>query len=185
MNDAENGNHEIGSTGDYFDRLQRSKGSNRDTAGLGTMAVGPFVVGGVDAINSENGKEMPEFVPTRHELKKLAEYWALERLERDFYWFVCQQTGSSEWRWSVHITRRLDRLSEVLGPEAMRTAREAAVASFRRHRAEFTDEDWRVFTEGAEEEQEAWRATTGTMETTKRWHGGPDSFPSCLPAWNT
>jgi hypothetical protein len=57
----------------------------------------------------------------------------------------------------VYIDRRLNRLSEILGPEEMQRAHKAAVASFRKHRPKLTDEDWRVFTEGTEEEQEAWR----------------------------
>src|SRR5271169_6318771 len=105
---------------DYLDRLEKSAGSNRDTGGLGTMAAGPLVIGSVDAVNGENGKEAPEFLATRHELKQLAEYWAQERIEHDFDWFLYQSTGSSEWRWSVYISRRLNRLSEILGPEAMR-----------------------------------------------------------------
>jgi hypothetical protein len=103
---------------DYLDRLEKSAGSNRDTDGLGTMAAGPFVVGSVEAINGEDGKEAREFVATKHELKQLAEYWALERIERDFYWFVTQTSGSSEWRWSTYVNRRLNRLAQVLGSEA-------------------------------------------------------------------
>jgi hypothetical protein len=141
---------------DYLDRLRESVGTNRDTEGLGTMAVGPFIVGSVDAINGEDGKEVAEFVATKHELKQLARYWAEERIERDFYWFVYQGTGSSEWRWSAYITRRLNRLSEVLGLEAMERVWDDAVASYRRRR-KISDEDWRVFTEGSEEEQEVWR----------------------------
>lgn len=144
-------------TTDYLDRLQKSVGSNRDADGLGTMAAGPFVVGGVEAINGEDGKELPEFVATKHELKQLAEYWALEGIEHDFDWFVYQSTGSSEWRWSVYIDRRLNRLSEILGPEEMQRAHKAAVASFRKRNAKITDEDWQIFTKGTEAEQEAWR----------------------------
>jgi hypothetical protein len=79
---------------DYLDRLEKSVGSNRDTDGLGTMAAGPFVIGSVEAINGEEGKELPEFVATKHELKQLAEYWALEGIEHDFDWFVYQSGGA-------------------------------------------------------------------------------------------
>jgi len=68
-----------------------------------------------------------------------------------------QSTDSSEWRWSAYINRRLNRLSGVLGPEAMRQARDEAIASFRERQPKLTDEDWLVFTKGTEEEQEAWR----------------------------
>jgi hypothetical protein len=142
---------------DYLDRLEVSVGANRDTEGLGTMAMGPFIVGSVDAINGEGGREVPEFVATRHELKQLAAYWAEERLEQDFDWFLYQSSGSSEWRWSAFISRRLNRLAEVLGQEAMRVVQDDAIVSFRKRYPKITDEDWRVFTTGSEEEQEAWR----------------------------
>jgi hypothetical protein len=142
---------------DYLDRLEVSVGANRDTEGLGTMAVGPFIMGSVDAINGEGGREVPEFVATRHELKQLAAYWAEERLEQDFDWFLYQSSGSSEWRWSAFINRRLNRLAEVLGQEAMRVVQDDAIVSFRKRYPKITDEDWRVFTTGSEEEQEVWR----------------------------
>jgi hypothetical protein len=124
---------------DYLDRLQKSKGANRDTDGLGTMAAGPSVIGSVVAINGEGGEELPQFVATRHELKQLAEYWLLERIEHDFDWFVDQTAGSSVWRWSEYINRRLHRLDHVLGAEAMRKEREDAVASFRKRYPKITD----------------------------------------------
>jgi hypothetical protein len=179
-----NSKSEASTANDYLDRLQKSKGTNRDADGLGTMVVGPFLVGGVDAINGEGGKEVPDFVATKHELMKLAEDWLLERIEHDFEWFVGQTSGSSEWRWSQYISRRLDRLHLVLGSESMIRARENAVRSFRKQYPKVTDSDWRVFTEGTDEEQEAWRerlwgehngvegeqTIAGTVTITKKQH---------------
>jgi hypothetical protein len=142
---------------DYLDLLRGSVGTNRDTEGLGTIALGPSVIGRVDAINGEDGKEVPEFVATKHELKQLAGYLVEERIDHDFSWFADQSIGSSEWRWSVFIGRRLDRLTEVLGQEAMERVWDDAIVSFRKRHPKITDEDWRVFTNGSEEEQEAWR----------------------------
>jgi hypothetical protein len=142
---------------EYLNRVPN--GANRDTEGLGTVLVsgGAFIIGSVDEINGAGGKEVSEFVATRHELEQLAKYWAIERLEHDFWFFVCQQSGSSDWRRSVYIDRRLGRLREILGPEAMETIWKDSIASFRKRRPKMTDEDWRVFTEGTEEEKEAWR----------------------------
>jgi hypothetical protein len=86
----------------------------------------------------------------------LAEYWAQERVQHDFDWFVHQSTGSSEWRWGAYIKRRFNRLSKLLGPEATRKIRNAAIGSFRKRNPKITNEDWHVFTEGIQEEQE-WR----------------------------
>jgi hypothetical protein len=141
---------------DYLDRLKKSLGSNRDTDGLGTMAVGPLRIGSVDAINGEGGKEVPEFAATRHELEQLAEHWWTERIDHDFYWFVFQQTGSSEWRRSVYIARRLNRLGQILGDEVMDKAFDDAAARWRKlHK--ISDEDWKVFRQGTNDEQETWR----------------------------
>jgi hypothetical protein len=143
---------------DYLDRLEKSAGSNRDTDGLGAMAIagGGLIIGSVDAINGHDGEEV-EFPVTRHELKQLAECWALERIEQDFNWFVTETSGSSEWRWSTYVNRRLNRLAQVLGSEAMSKVRQQAVQAFRKRRPKISDADWRVFTEGTQEEQDAWR----------------------------
>jgi len=142
---------------DYLGALDRSKGSNRDTEGLGAMAIagGGLIIGSVHAINGQDGEEV-EFPVTRHELRALAAYWWTERIDRDFNWFVCQQTGSSEWRWSVYIARRLNRLGQILGDEAMDKAFDDAAARWRKL-YKISDADWRVFAQGTDEEQEAWR----------------------------
>ena len=79
-----------------------------------------------------------------------------ERIDHDFYWFAFQQTGSSEWRWSVYIARRLHRLGEILGDEAMDKAFDDAAARWRKH-YKISDEDWKVFRQGTADEQETWR----------------------------
>jgi len=143
---------------DYIARLEASVGTNRDSNGLGTMTAGRrFIVGSVGPINGEEGKEVPGFVPTLHELRQLALHWMLERIDHDFEWFAYQQSGSTEWRWSVFISRRLNRLVDSLGEEAMQQVRKDAITFYRQRYPKITDEDWRVFTTGTEEEQEAWR----------------------------
>lgn len=140
----------------YLDALSKSQGSNRNTEGLGAMVAGPFVIGSVDAINGRGGEEVPEFVATRRELERLVAYWWTERLDHDFDYFVYQSSGSSEWRWSQYIDRRLSRLGEILGDEAVGKMIDDATARWRKL-YKVDDEDWRVFTQGGEEEQEAWR----------------------------
>ena len=39
----------------------------------------------------------------------------------------------------------------------MKAAWDEAIATFRRSSPKITDEDWRIFTSGSEEEQERWR----------------------------
>jgi len=109
-NAMKNGEEQKNSEKTYLERLAAPVGNNRDSNGLGNMALGRFIVGSVDAINGDDGREVADFVPTVHELKQLAVYWLGERIEHDFDWFMYQSTGSSEWRWSVYVGRRLNRL---------------------------------------------------------------------------
>src|SRR5664280_1563309 len=104
---------------DYLDAIERSVGNNRDSQGIGVIRLGHSTVGYVEEISGEEGKECPEFVPTRHEIMRVARYWIDECLEYDFDYFITQCTGSSEWRRSVYMRRRLDRLSEILGEKSM------------------------------------------------------------------
>jgi hypothetical protein len=105
----------------------------------------------------QDDNEVPEYVPTRRELKQLAVYWAVEYIANRFWWFIHQQTGAAE-RWErnealIHINR----MGEILGSEMMEIVWSDAEASFRKRGKGLTDEDWRVFAEGTEQEQEAWR----------------------------
>lgn len=144
----------VNTTIQYVEKLEQSVGSNRDTEGLGVMVMGPFIVGRVDEINGEDGTEEPAFLATRHELRQLALYWMQERLEHDFDWFLYHSTGSKEWRWSTYIGRRLNRLHRILGPEAMDSLWTQASTAFRRTWPNLTDDDWRVFSEGSDEDKD-------------------------------
>ena len=127
-----------------IEKLEQSVGSNRDTEGLGVIGVGPIIIGRVNEINGEEGTEEPAFVATRHELRHLALYWMQERLELDLDSFLYQS---------------FDRLHGILGPEAMEGLWTEASTAFRRTWPKLTDDDWRVLSEGSDEEQEAWRDT--------------------------
>jgi hypothetical protein len=140
-----------------LDALRKSQGSNRDTEGLGAMAIagGALIIGSVDAINGQGGEEV-EFPVTRQELRALAAYWWTERMDCEFDWFVYEQTGRSEWGRSLYIDRRLNRLHRILGQEAMDKVIEDATARWRKlHK--LSDEEWRVFTRGSDQEKETWR----------------------------
>jgi hypothetical protein len=130
--------------------------SDRDANGQRVIEEGSML-GSLGSINLEDGNEVPDFVPTLHELKQLALYWTNEQLEHEFALFAYQQGGSSERRYWNLIDSRLNRLAEILGEEAMQQVDKDAVASYRQRYTTINDEDWRVFTTGTEKEQEAWR----------------------------
>jgi hypothetical protein len=155
---------------DYVDAIERSVGNNRDSQGIGVIRLGRSAVGFVEEISGEDGKECPEFVATRHEINRIAGYWIDEHLEQDFYFFITQSTGSCEWRRSIFMRRRLDRLAEVLGEKSMTELWDDTVTRFRQ-RHTLSDEDWRIFRDGTEEERETWR-----QKNIPVWHAGlPDA----------
>ncbi len=89
-----------------------------DSDGLGYIRFRDSqVVGLVDHVNGRDAKACPEYTPTHHELKQLAQYWIERILDLDFYWHQTQCTGSSEWREREFAARRLSRLSNVLRHE--------------------------------------------------------------------
>jgi hypothetical protein len=102
----------------------------------------------------QDDNEVPEYVPTRRELKRLAVFWALEYIAHEFWWYLYQQTGSAERQERKEALTHLNRMGEILASEMMELVWSDAEASFRKG---LTDEDWRVFTSGTEDEQQAWR----------------------------
>jgi hypothetical protein len=146
----------------YTEEIEKSMGSNPDIQSLGTMPCGRFTVGYVDAISGEDVIEGPTFLVTQYELKQLVLHWMTERLEMDFDYFLHQTGSGSGWRWSKYTTRRLDRLQDILGQESMDALWEEASTAFRK-RAKLTDEDWRIFRTGSEQEQDDWRDENETV----------------------
>ena len=53
---------------------------HEDNEGLAPLGGGGFLVGYVDDVHGRGAKECPEYVPTRHELAKLAAHWYEEIL---------------------------------------------------------------------------------------------------------
>jgi hypothetical protein len=111
---------------------------------------------------------VPEFVVTRQELRQLARYWYDERIVHDFWFFIYQTTGGSDLCEHFMIKDHLSRLTQVLGRKAMQEAWDDAVKSVRERNPDITDEDWRVFTSGTEDEQHAWRVKVLEIETEER-----------------
>jgi len=114
--------------------------------------IGPFLVGYVDEVNGTEAVEVPDFVPTRHELIQIVKYWAKERVDNAWFFFVTGQTGSSEWRINLFAERRIDRIAEILGEDEVEKAIDEVFAEF----GEKQDKRiWEIFLNGTEEQQEA------------------------------
>jgi hypothetical protein len=116
----------------------------------------------------QDDSEVPEYVPTRRELKRLAVFWAVEYIANRWWWFAYQQTGSAERSERHEALSHLNRMGEILGSETMEIVWRDAEALVRKNSPKLTDEDWRVFTKGTEDEQQAWREKILQIEDEER-----------------
>ena len=76
------------------------------------------VCGSVDEVNGPGAAEIPDFVPTRHELLQLLNFWVKEALDYEYFEFLYAQTGSTELRLIPYAWRRVNRIGELLGEES-------------------------------------------------------------------
>jgi hypothetical protein len=90
--------------------------SNADNATLTPKSAGGFVSGCVDAINGLGGTEVPGYVPTRHELTQIVNFWCKEILDLKQ---KAEDVGG--WDWEERLMefgkRRIKRIETVLGEE--------------------------------------------------------------------
>jgi hypothetical protein len=148
-----------------------------DSEGLGCWGNEKITVGYVSEVNGPDSAEMPEFVPTRHELIQLVKYWATLKLSHLFGFFLHGQTGSNERRRHAFAGRRICRIATVLGEEEVRKAVEEAEDEFSKT---IDPRAWALFKDGTPEEQEAFQdeALRGFSEHCKDTSGQADRQPT-------
>jgi hypothetical protein len=128
-----------------------------DSEGLGAWGdKKTFVVGHVPEVNGSEAFEVPEFVPTKHELIEIAKYWFQRRLDNRFWFFETAQTGSSEWRTNVYAVRRINRMAEIVPEQELDQAIEEVERDFKQER-KISDEDWDIFKNGTQEQWELYQ----------------------------
>jgi len=110
------------------------------------------VLGSVDEVNGPGAAEIPDFVPTRHELLQLLNFWVKEALDYEYFEFLYAQTGSTELRLIPYAWRRINRIGELLGEERAKKAVEEAYAEFGKNK---NQRDWEIFMHGSSED---WKA---------------------------
>ncbi len=127
-----------------------------DSKGLGfsryMAAFGECTVGSVDEVNGAGAVEMPGFVATKYELIQLVKYWATVRVDIQFDWFTSQSVGSSETRLESFSSRRIARITDVLGMDETLAAIEQANAEYAKN---INPHIWNVFLNGTPEERSA------------------------------
>ena len=83
----------------------------------------PPCIGCVEIVNGSAAREVPEFLPTRHELLELVKYWESTFLDRAFFMFQTRQIGSTDIRMGPFAERRVIRIIKLLGDEGIKAVR--------------------------------------------------------------
>src|SRR5262249_50194325 len=99
----------------------------RDPHGYGqevppVTQVGPFTMGFVEEIHGEQGRPVPEYIPTKHELTILAAHWATQVIDIEQWWAESEQVGSDDIRKRLYALDRLAKIADRIGAEAVRAA---------------------------------------------------------------
>ncbi len=103
-------------------------------------------------------QEVHDFVPTRDELRVLAKFWMLQIIDYDFLLFCDDQPFGWMSRRSAFAGARIDRISGVIGGEAVGAAIEQAYKEYGEQVG--NSEPWRVFMHGTADERSAFHAET-------------------------
>jgi hypothetical protein len=130
---------------------------NSDNQHLMPLTGNGLIIGSVDEVNGRGAEEITSFVPTRHELIVIVKYWAEQTLSNRYFEFVYAQTGSSEIRLRAFANRRIARIEDILGAEAIDKALEEAQEGYKKEH-NIDPEEWRIFTSGTPEEWDTFQA---------------------------
>lgn len=106
-----------------------------DSEGLGYWTAGKLAVGYVSEVNGPGSAEVPEFVPTRHELIQLATHWSTVHIDDQSFHFLYGRSGwsdSNHRRRLVFAARRIRRIATLLGDEQIRKTIQQAEEEFGR-----------------------------------------------------
>ena len=122
---------------------QRPEGMDAEThEALKPLVVGHSVIGYVPEIHGPDSAECPAYKPTRFELQQLARYWATIQPANDLQTFFDRMKSGSDGKLNLYASLRLERLSDILGPEAVDAAVEAV---WEMARKQMTAEEWQFF----------------------------------------
>ena len=117
-----------------------------DNKGLGAWP-GPQKVGSVLEVNGPDAREFSEYSPSHYELEVLARHWQKTALDIELEWFFLATTGSTEIRLGPYARRRLARIAQTIGDDAVDEVIEQVNQEARDRLGE---DDWRTFVEGDE-----------------------------------
>ena len=123
---------------------------NQSNEGLGPIGL-HLTIGNVPRVNGEDAEEIPGYVCSRHELIQLVEHWWAEVLWIGWKSRILGLEGSEEFRVYKYARRRIDQIGSLIGEEEAERGITAAESKFKNS---VTEEHWRIFIEGSEEERD-------------------------------
>ena len=125
---------------------------DRDNDRLQPETAGPFVIGMVDEVNGPGAAEVPEFVPTTHELTELVRYWAGVRLGRALTFFDTGTIGSTDTRRMDFAGRRIKRVADLIGKARVDAILDEVEQGVR---SDYDAKTWGIFQRGNQGEWDA------------------------------
>ena len=143
---------------------------NQDNEFCMPREAGRIIMGDVDEVNGVDAEEVPGFVPTRHELLELVNYWYRVVVEGNYFFFQTGQTGRSERERRKLAWRRIDLIASLLGGEVVSKALDDVEAEFRK---KADPEDWEAYKSG---DADAWMKVQDRFYAMLDAHGGNDSM---------
>ena len=101
-----------------------------DEPGIVPLRVSSFEVGYTEEIHGKGGEEIPEFVPTRHELIQLVRFWARQVAKTRWFMIMNNSVGSCDRREIAFAWARIDQIADYIDPNALSDAVTAVYEEF-------------------------------------------------------
>lgn len=133
--------------------------ATEDNTNLGAWCGRGSTMGFVDEVNGPRAEECQEYNPSRFELQLLARHWAEVILNYEIDWFLHATSGSTSIRRKPYAQRRLARIEEIIGADAINKIVEQLEEEAR---GRIGEEKWQIFQLGDDQE---WERVREEVET--------------------
>ena len=107
-----------------------------------------------DEVNGRGAQEIPAFNATRHELLQLVKYWQTALVDSQYFAFLYNTIGSRDLRLQPFCNKRISRIAELVGEEAVTEAVRDAENEFGKKQ---DPRAWAIFCHGTADECRSFR----------------------------